>query len=96
VDHERIKRFVTDLTADYPQIDDLPEEKLNDCPWSCAFDWGTSWVIMSMVWSRCQETAKAIFHLSRQHGLALFDPQTEFAYLPDDVVQTAGVTLTCP
>ena len=96
VDHERIKRFVADLTADYPQIDDLPEDKLDDCPWSCGFDWGTRWVIMSMVWSRCQAMAKIIFQLSRQHGLALFDPQTELVYLPDDVVQTAGVTLICP
>lgn len=96
VDHESVRRFVTDLAADYPQIDDLPEEKLDDCPWSCGFDWGTRWVIMSMVWSRCQEMAKIIFQLSRQHGLALFDPQTELVYLPDDVVQTAGVTLTCP
>ncbi len=93
---DRTAAFVAALTKDYPQIDELPDDQIDNCPWSCGLDVGPSWAMMNIVWSRSHEIAKFVFALCRQHDLALFDHQTGLVCLPDRVVRTAGILLTCP
>jgi hypothetical protein len=69
-----VGQFLTELTASYPQIDDVPEKELDACPWSCAFDASEGHVIMSMVSSKYEQAAFLIVQLAEKHGLVCFDP----------------------
>ncbi|NBO19033.1 MAG: hypothetical protein EBV03_07395 [Proteobacteria bacterium] len=71
----KISEFVKELTALHPQIDDTPEDGLDECPWSIAFDLSEGHVIMPMVWSKADETQKIIVELAKKHDLVCFDPQ---------------------
>ena len=68
------------------EIDTIPEEKIDDhdyCPWSCRLDYLPSYVIMSCVWSKANYVHELVQVLARQHGLALYDPQSEKVTYPD-------------
>ncbi len=80
--HKKVSKFVAELTAIYPQIDDVAEDKVDDCPWNCAFDVSAGHCIMSMSFSRADEVAPIIIRLARKYGLICYDPQDEKAYLP--------------
>ena len=69
-----VASFLEELTATYPQIDDIPEDELDDCPWSCAFDVSDGHVLMSMVSSKYEETALLVVQLAHKHGLVCIDP----------------------
>lgn len=42
----KVDAFLTELTESYPQIDDVSEAELDDCPWSCAFDVSEGHILM--------------------------------------------------
>jgi hypothetical protein len=77
-----VAAFYAELTNRYPEIDTLPEEGLDNCPWSCAHDRSGLHVLMAMVWSRCGEIAPQVRELAEKHGLVCFDPQESKVYLP--------------
>ena len=82
-----IDSFYSELTAKHPQIDDIPEDRLDDheyCPWSIAFDRSPGHLIMCCVWSRADYVSSLLKSLARKHGLALYDPQSERVWYPDD------------
>ena len=54
----------------------MPEDQLDECPWSIAFDLSEGHVLMPMVWSKADETSKIIVDLAKKHGLVCFDPQS--------------------
>ena len=70
-----IERFLKDLTDRYPQIDDVTEDQLDDCPWSIAFDVSDGHVLMPMVHSKADEVAPFVVTLAGRHGLVCVDPQ---------------------
>jgi hypothetical protein len=70
----KVGDFMAELTANYPQIDEVSEEELDACPWSCAFDVSEGHVIMSMVSSKYEQAAFVIVQLAQKHGLVCFDP----------------------
>ena len=72
----KIKAFVDELTAWHPQIDDTPEDQLDECPWSIAFDLSEGHVLMPMVGSKADEASKVIIELAKKHGLVCVDPQS--------------------
>ena len=72
-----IRSFLTELTAQYPQIDDVPEDELDSCPWSVSFDVSDGHVLMPIVWSRSEEMYPIIVELAKKHGLVCVDPQSE-------------------
>ena len=50
----RIDAFYKELTSKHPEIDDIPEEEIDNtdlCPWSIAFDRSPGHLIVSCVWS---------------------------------------------
>ena len=74
---ESIEKFYQALTALHPEIDDLPDDEVDNSYWSCAFDRSKGHLIMCAVWSRAEEAATSIFDLAHKHHLAVFDPQSE-------------------
>ena len=84
--HPAINAFYADLTAKHPEIDTIPEERIDDhdyCPWSCKLDHSPSHVIMCCVWSKANYVHELVQGLARKHGLALYDPQSEEVTYPD-------------
>ena len=72
---EKVASFLQELTTQYPQIDDWPEEDISNCPWSIAFDVSAGHVLMPMVFSKAEEMYSVIAALAEKHGLVCVDPQ---------------------
>lgn len=92
VPHGAIDAFYDELAAKHPQIDDVPADRIDDhdyCPWSSAFDRSSCHLIMFCVWSRADYVEGLLKSLARKHGLALYDPQSDRIWYPDDVVASA-------
>jgi len=77
-----VDAFYTELTNRYPEIDTVPEDELDACPWSCAHDRSGLHVVMAMRWSMCAEIAPVVHELAAKHGLVCYDPQESKVYLP--------------
>jgi hypothetical protein len=81
-----IEAFYDELTARHPEIDDIPEEEIDNtdlCPWSIAFDRSPGRLIMPCVWSKAEYVDGLIRELAAEHGLAVFDPQQDKVTYPD-------------
>ena len=81
-----IDDFYEELTAKHPEIDDIPEEDIDNidlCPWSIAFDRSPGHLILSCVWPKADYVYEIVAELACKHGLALFSPQAEIIVYPD-------------
>jgi hypothetical protein len=81
-----VAAFYQDLTQHWPEIDTVPEEKIDDfdfCPWSCALNRSGRAVVMSCVGSKASQVKGFVEPLARKHGLLLFDPQANRVTLPE-------------
>src|SRR5688572_29801628 len=70
-----IAAFYAEITALHPEIDTIPEDRIEDLdhsPWSCAFDRSEGHVILCCVWSRAEHVGDMVRRLARKHGLACF------------------------
>ncbi len=98
VPHPAINAFYAELIAKHPQIDTIPEEKIDDhdyCPWSCKLDYSPGHVIMCCVWSKATYVHELVQTLARKHGLALYDPQSEkVIYADGSTGATSGASRT--
>jgi hypothetical protein len=84
--HPALDAFYTDLTARYPEIDTIPEDRIDDhdyCPWSCALDRSPAFIVMPCVWSQAENVYRCVHDLARKHGLAVYDPQSGRITYPD-------------
>ncbi len=79
---KRLSHFVAELTQHFPQIDDVAEEDLDDCPWNSAFDMSGGHVIMSMDAGMAQDVLPTLLRLALEHGLITFNPQTGELHQP--------------
>ena len=80
-----IDAFYAELTAMHPELDDVPEDVLDDvdlCPWSIAFDRSPGHLIVACVWSKADDVGELLLRLAQKHGLAFFDPQNERVVYP--------------
>ena len=80
-----IDAFYGELTGIHPELDDVPEEDVDDtdlCPWSIAFDRSPGHLIVCCVWSKAEYVHELIHRLASKHGLAVFDPQSETITYP--------------
>ena len=87
-----IETFYAELTAQHPQIDDIPEDRVGDleyCTWSIAFDRSPAYLVMCCVWSIADYVSGLLRSLARKHGLALYDPQSERVWYPDGEAATS-------
>lgn len=86
VPHPAIDAFYAELTARYPEIDTIPEERAGDhdyCPWSCKLDRSPGHLIMCCVWPKATDVYELVESLARKHGLAIYDPQSDAVIYPD-------------
>jgi hypothetical protein len=74
--------FYNDLTSVFPEIEMTPEEKLEDCPWSCATDHSGLHVLMDIEHEKASVILPLVLGLAQKHGLVCFDPQYHKVYLP--------------
>src|ERR1035438_7243682 len=66
-----------------PEIDTLPDDELDRCPWSCAHDRSGHPIIMCLNYGdQLQEAALFVINLAARHDLICFDPQGPNVYLP--------------
>jgi hypothetical protein len=86
VPHPAIDAFYAELTTKHPEIDTIPEERIDDhdyCPWSCKLDRSPGHVVMACVWSKATYVHQFVQSLARKHGLAFYNPQTARVTYPD-------------
>jgi hypothetical protein len=98
VPHPAIAAFYAELTKKHPEPGTLPEgitDHPDDCPWSCRFDHTPSYVLMSCIWPQATRVHALVKDLTRKHGLALYDPQSEKVVYPDGSTG-AGATASRP
>jgi hypothetical protein len=76
-----LKSFVSALEKEYPCIDTLNDDVVDESPWSCGFDKGEGHIIVSMVFSRASEVGDFVWGLLEQYELIVFDPQADKAYI---------------
>jgi hypothetical protein len=86
-----VEELYTELTRRYPEIDSVPEEEVDDCPWSVQLNRSGHDVIMSAVWSRSDEIRAFVLDLAKKYGLILYDPQKGKVLWPE---QSAKIRLT--
>ncbi|WP_447895380.1 hypothetical protein [Vreelandella sp. GE22] len=77
---EALKSFISTLEGQYPCIDKLSDDEVDNSPWSCGFDKSDGHIIVSMVFSRASEVGNFIWALLERHELIVFDPQADKAY----------------
>ena len=85
--HPAIEKFYLELSSIHPEIDDVPEDKIEDfdfSPWSVAHDRSDRHIIMCCVWSRAEYVHEFVLKLASKHGLAVFDPQLTKIHYPND------------
>jgi len=95
VPNPAIDAFYAELAARHPEIDAIPEEKVDDhdrCPWSCRLDHSPGHVIMSCVWTKATCVGQLVESLTRKHGLAVYDPQSHRVTYPDGSTGAGGET----
>lgn len=83
--NSQIAAFYNELTEKWPEIDTVPDEKIDDhdyCPWSCAIDRSGMHVLLSCVWSKAQDVAVFVEELAARHELLLYNPQQNTVKLP--------------
>jgi hypothetical protein len=82
-EHKAIDSFYLDLIERYPEIDSIPEDRIDDsdyCPWSEALTKTPRHVSMNCVFSQAQKVIRYVYKLTCKHGLVLFDPQSGAIY----------------
>ena len=80
-----VYRFLTQLTGLYPDIDTLPEDKVDDSPWACSIEVSGDHVIMALRLDRYASVFPVIMQLANHHGLVCFDPQNFKVHLPENL-----------
>lgn len=78
--------FKKSLIEKYPSINSLENDELDENSWSCEFDQGDGYIIVSMVFSKSEEVTDYILTLLKEHQLIVYDPQDDKAYLGNDLL----------
>lgn len=81
---ERIGLFLAEITARWPQIDDVPEEDEDECPWSVEFDQSPAHIISCIRWDRAERVYRVYVEMAMRHGLYVYDPQEDELHSPPE------------
>lgn len=71
----RVLDFVTQLASRFPQIDDLDEDEVEDCPWTCEWDQSDGHCILNLRWDVVDTMVSEIVALADKCGIICYDPQ---------------------
>lgn len=83
---DRILSYIEELTAKYPDLDDLPDDDVDDSPWADSPLQGNvmgPFFYFALVPSKADETVPFIVETARRHELVCFDPQQEKLLWPE-------------
>jgi hypothetical protein len=83
--HPAVEAFYTELTARYPEIGTVPDDKIGDldyCPWSSELDRSGGHLILPCAFSQAERVSGFVRTLAAKHGLAVYDPQQERVFNP--------------
>ena len=80
--NDEVYAFYSQLIRCYPEIDMVPENELDTCPWACDIDSSGTHVIMAIRPNQSAQVFAVVMALAEQHGLLCFDPQAGKVYLP--------------
>lgn len=89
-----VSAFMAELTAQYPQIDDWPEEDIDNCPWSVQFEHSDSYVVICMSHSRVSEIVPIVEEFAAKHDLVCFNPQWPCVVYPPRIAAMPHMRLT--
>jgi len=81
-DSPAVGAFLAALSAQYPDLDTLPEEAAADSPWSFGFVHSGRHVELYISFSAPDEVMQTVLTLAAEHGLVVYDPQGPSVYLP--------------
>jgi hypothetical protein len=76
----RIVSYIEELTAKYPDLDDLSDDEVDDSPWADSPLRGNvmgPFFYFALVPSKADETVPFIAETAQRHELVCFDPQQE-------------------
>jgi hypothetical protein len=74
--------FYRRLTSLYPEVEMVPEDDLDSCPWACGLDVTGDHLIMAIQPEQSEEVVPHILALAAQEGLVCFDQQSGKVHLP--------------
>jgi hypothetical protein len=70
------------LVARHPDLDSLPDDAVDDSPWSSSFEYSDSHALFNIRWSRADEMLREMRDLATAYELVLYDPQASVVYNP--------------
>ena len=79
---EQVYAFYSRLTSLYPEVEMVPEEELDACPWASGIDIAADYVILPIKIEQAQKIIGQIVSLAAKYELICFDPQAGKVYLP--------------
>jgi hypothetical protein len=79
---EQVYAFYSILTLRYPEVEMVPEDELDACPWACGLDVGGGHVLMAIRPEMSEKVVPLVRVLAAQYELICFDPQAGKVHLP--------------
>ena len=80
---DRVAQFVASLSAQWPDVDTLPESELDASPWSGGFEVSPGHVLLTMRFSAPDAVLDFCLTTALGLGLNVFDPQDGTLYSPN-------------
>ena len=77
-----VYNFYCGLINLFPEVETVPEDELDSCPWACGIEIGADHVIMAIQIEQAQKIIGQIVSLAAKYELICFDPQAGKVYLP--------------
>jgi hypothetical protein len=77
-----VYKFYCDLISLFPEVETVPEDELDSCPWACGIDIAADHVIMAIQIEQARKIIGQIVSLAAKYELICFDPQAGQVYLP--------------
>lgn len=92
--HPQVEAFHRDLTARWPNLDDVPDDDVDSSPWSAGITVLREGVVLTIAWSRAEEVAAVVLGLADKHGLVAYDPQGGTVQHPQVLRAAPGLALS--
>lgn len=86
--------FYSSLTSHYPEVEMVPQDELDACPWACALDVTGDHVIMAIQLEHAPRSLAILGPFAAQVELVCFDPQAGKVYLPPRLEKKPAVADT--
>ena len=77
-----VYNFYCSLISLFPEVETVPEDELDSCPWACGIDIASDHVIMAIHLEHAPKIIAQIVLLAAKYELVCFDPQAGKVYLP--------------